>query len=98
MDITQLFVSQRKLRRAGQIPGLVRAIQDGDVIPPIRLSESHDGTIQVDDGHHRAVAYWLCGRTRLGRHEYTLVLTDRPRPRFGRLADLVARTAPTLSR
>ncbi len=94
MDISRLFVSQRKLRRANQIPALVTAIRDGDPILPVRLSEAADGTVQVDDGHHRVMAYWLAGRTRLGRHEYTLVLTDRPRTRFGRLADLVARAAP----
>jgi hypothetical protein len=91
MDITQLFVSQRKLRQPGQIPVLIEAIQQGDPVPPIRLTEAEDGTIQVDDGHHRIVAYWLCGRTRLQRHEYTLFLTDRPRPRFGKVADLLAR-------
>jgi hypothetical protein len=37
------------------------------------------------------VAYWLSGRTKLERHEYTLILTDLPRPRFGRVADLVRR-------
>jgi hypothetical protein len=89
MDITKLFVSQRKLRQPGQVPALVEAIRNGDYIPPVRLSEAEDGTIQVDDGHHRIVAYWLSGRTKLERHEYTLILTDRPRPRFGRVADLL---------
>jgi hypothetical protein len=93
MDITQLFVSQRKLRTPGQVPALVAAIQQGDGIPPIRLSEAEDGTVQVEDGHHRIVAYWLSGRRRLQRHEYTLILTDRPRPRFGRVADLVRRAS-----
>ena len=91
MDITELFVSQRKLRHPGQIPALVQAIRDGDYIPPIRLAEDEDGLIQVDDGHHRIVAYWLSGRTKLERYEYTLILTDRQRPRFGRVADLVQR-------
>jgi hypothetical protein len=91
MDITQLFVSQRKLRRPEQLPALVSAIQQGDPIPPIRLTEAEDGTVQVDDGHHRVVAYWLSGRTKLARHEFRLTLTDRPRPRFGRVADLLRR-------
>lgn len=91
MDITQLFVSQRQLRQPGQVPALVEAILNGYPIPPIRLSEAEDGTIQVDDGHHRVVAYWRSGRTKLERHEYVLILTDRPRPRFGRVADLVQR-------
>jgi hypothetical protein len=93
MDIASLFVSQRKLRRPGQVPALVRAVRDGEPIPPLRLVEAADGTVQVDDGHHRAAAYWLAGRTRLERHEYTLVQAAQPRPRFGRVADLVARQA-----
>jgi hypothetical protein len=91
MDITKLFVSQRKLRHPGQIPALVEAIRNGAYISPIRLSEAEDGTVRVDDGHHRIVAYWLAGRRELERHEYTLILTDRPRPRFGRVADLLHR-------
>jgi hypothetical protein len=91
MDVTKLFVSQRKLRRPGQIPALVEAIRNGDHVNPIRLSEAEDGTVQVDDGHHRIVAYWLGGRRELKGHEYTLILTDRLRPRFGRVADLLRR-------
>jgi hypothetical protein len=45
----------------------------------------------VDDGHHRALASWLAGRTRLERHEDVLVQSDWPRPRFGRVVDLLAR-------
>jgi hypothetical protein len=90
MDITTLFVSQRKLRQPEQLPALIQAIRDGDYIPPIRLSEAEDGTIQVDDGHHRIVAYWLSGRTCLKQHEY-VILTDRQRPRFGKIADLLRR-------
>ncbi len=91
MDITQLYVSQRNLRRAAQIPSLITAIRNGEYIPPIRLSEAEDGTIQVDDGHHQVVAYWLCGRTYLAPHEYVVTLTDRPRPRFGHIPDLLHR-------
>src|SRR5689334_17152927 len=91
MDIVTLFVSQRKLRRPGQVPALVNAIVAGDPIPPVRLAEAEDGTVQVDDGHHRAVAYWLAGRTGLRRHEYVLVQAGLRRPRFGRVADLAAR-------
>lgn len=91
MDIATLYVSQRKLRRAEQIPALIEAIQNGDYISPIRISEAEDGTLQIDDGHHRAVAYWLSGRKRLERHEYDLVLTDRHRARFGFIPDLLRR-------
>ncbi len=91
MDIAKLYVSQRKLRAPKQIPALVMAIRDGDWIPPILLIESEDGTIQVDNGHHRIVAYWLSGREQLEPHEYDLGFREKPRPRFGRVADLVQR-------
>jgi hypothetical protein len=80
MDVTKLFVSQRELRQPGQIPALVEAIRNGDHVTPIRWSEAEDGTLQVDDGHHRIVAYWLSGRRELERHEYALILTDELRP------------------
>lgn len=86
-----MFVSQKKLRRAEQVSALIQAIQNGETLPLVRLREAEDGTVQVDDGHHRVVAYWLSGRDRLARHEYRLVLTDLPRPRFGRIADLLRR-------
>lgn len=98
MDITSLFVSQRNLRRPGQLPALVRAIQNGEEIPPIRLSEADDGTVQVDDGHHRAAAYWLSGRMELEEHEYELLFTARPRPRFGRIPDLLRRSGLPVQR
>ena len=92
MDIANLFVSQRNLRRAWQLPALVESILDGDLIPPIRLSDADDETVQVEDGHHRLVAYWLAGRRTLQRHEYVLFLADRPRFRRGRFHDLLADT------
>lgn len=93
MDLTQLFVSQRKLRNPGQIPGLIASILNGDLLPAILLSEDDDGSIQIEDGHHRATAYLLSGRTQLRFHEYLLLPRERIRPRFGRIADLIAREA-----
>lgn len=86
-----LFVSQRKLRAPGQVAALMACVRSGEPLPPILLSEDDDGTVQIEDGHHRATAFWLCGRGRLGAHEYLLFPRTRRRPRFGRLADLVAR-------
>jgi hypothetical protein len=89
MDITQLYVTQRKLRQPEQVYAIVESIHNGDYIPPILLSETDDGTVQVDDGHHRVLAYWVAGRTELVKNEYILVLTNRLRPRFGRVIDLL---------
>ena len=93
MELSRLFVSQRKLRAPEQLRSLVDSIEDESTsIPPIVLSEDeHDGSIQIEDGHHRATAYALSGRERLQPHEYVLLPRERRRPRFGRLADLIER-------
>jgi hypothetical protein len=91
MDIATLFVSQRGLKRQEQLPARVEAILQGVLLEPIRLSEAEDGSVQIDDGHHRVVAYWLCGQTRLEPHQYILMLTDKPRVRLGRVPDLLRR-------
>lgn len=97
MVIEDLFVSQCVLRRAGQIPTLVFAIHRGDRIPPIRLSEADDGTVQIDDGHHRAVAYWLSGRQTLAPGEYLLIQTDSARRRTGKFSKLIANVCASAS-
>lgn len=86
-----MFVSQRKLRMPEQVPALVESIRRGDPIPAILLSEDEDGSIQVEDGHHRATAYVLAKRDHLSPHEYLLIQRGRQRPRFGRIRDLITR-------
>lgn len=93
MDLSILFVSQRKLRSPGQLRALISSILAGDPIPLILLSEDDDGSVQVEDGHHRAVAYVLSGRERLETHEFILLPRERRRPRFGRITDLILRVA-----
>lgn len=91
MELSKLFVSQRKLRAPAQVAGLVACVRHGELLPPILLSEDDDGTVQIEDGHHRATAYLLSGRARLAAHEYLVLPRTRLRPRFGRLLDLLAR-------
>ena len=86
-----MYVSQRKLRVVEQLPAMIAAIKEGDLLPPILLSEDEDGSVQIEDGHHRATAYLLSGRTELMAHEYLLLPRERRRPRFGRLLDLLQR-------
>lgn len=86
-----MFVSQRKLRDPEQLSSLVLAVLAGDPLPPLLLSEDDDGTVQIEDGHHRASAYWLAGRRQLRFEEYVLWPRARRRPRFGRIADLLSR-------
>jgi hypothetical protein len=85
-------MSQKNLRRAGQVPAMVEALMRGEVLPRITLVRSDDGEIQVHDGHHRLSAYWLAGRRTLARHEYLLLEQEQyPRPRRGKVEDLLRR-------
>jgi ParB-like chromosome segregation protein Spo0J len=68
MDLTKMFVSQRKLRTPAQVYALVLSVRAGDPIPPILLSEDEDETIQVEDGHHRVCAYWSSSARSRGVH------------------------------
>ena len=70
---------------------MVQSLEEGSCLPRITLSRSEDGSIQVEDGHHRVVAIWLAGRRQLAKHEYLLLEKDQWRPRFGKVTDLLAR-------
>ena len=70
MQIAKIFVSQRKLRCVAQLPAMMNTLEVGGCLPRITLSRSRDGSVQVDDGHHRLTAIWLSGRTELEEDEY----------------------------
>ena len=89
MDITKIWLSQRNLRRAGQIPAMIKTLCEGGVLPPIILARCEDGEIQIEDGHHRLTAIWLSGKTDLDYDEYIVVEKDQWKPRFGRILDLI---------
>lgn len=89
MQIAKIWISQRNLRRAGQIPEMVEAIHNGDYLPPITLARCEDDEIQVDDGHHRLTAMYLSGKKVLEDHEYLLVEKDQWKPRTGKITDLL---------
>lgn len=95
MDISIIWMSQRSLRRAGQIPAMINHLKKDGVLPPITLLRDEQGVIQLRDGHHRLTAIWLSGRDRLAPHEYVLVDSDHPPARFGRLLDLIDRNSVT---
>lgn len=89
MNIYQIWMSQRKLKRSEQLPGLIKAIKAGLPIPKIILDRAEDGEIQVQDGHHRLAAYALSGRTTLDRSEYLLLEHPQFRARFRKLDSLL---------
>ncbi len=89
MRIEEIYVTQRKLRYPDK---LLLMIEDIKLLPPIILGQLEDGTIEVREGHHRLVAFWLAGRKTLSVEEYILVQIDKSRPRFGKVEDLWKRT------
>ena len=89
MEIMQIWMSQRNLRRAAQIPAMVQTLKEGGLLPRIVLCRTEDGLVQVEDGHHRLAAIWLSGRTELERHQYLLLEKDRWRPRCGKITNLL---------
>ena len=91
MQIADIYMSQRKLRRVGQLPGMRETLEAGGCLPRITLGRGPDGHVQVEDGHHRLVAVWMAGRRELRKDEYLLVEKDMMRPRFGTVQDLLAR-------
>jgi hypothetical protein len=91
MQIAEIQVSHRKLRRACQLPAMRETLEAGGWLPRITLSRGQDGQVQVEDGHHRLAAIWTTGRRELRKDEYLLVEKETSRPRFGTIQDLLAR-------
>lgn len=91
MHISEIWMSQRKLRCTEQILAMVKTLKEGGCLPRIMLSRSKDGSIQLENGHHRLTAIWLAGWRQLQKHEYLLLEKDQWRPRFGKITDLLAR-------
>ena len=91
MQIKEIFVSQRRLRNVVQVPGMIQSIESDECLPKIEIWRDEVGTLQINDGHHRLVAYWLSGRRSLGSSEYLLIETDSARAKFGFVSDLILR-------
>lgn len=89
MDITKIWLSQKNLRRAGQIPAMIETLRDGGSLPAITLARCEDGEIQIEDGHHRLMAHWLSGKTDLDLHDYIVVEKDQWKRRFGNINNLL---------
>ena len=57
MQIKELYVSQRKLRNVDQLQQMIETIETEDCLPRIDIWVDEFGRFQVNDGHHRLVAY-----------------------------------------
>lgn len=87
IDINDLWCTQRSLKRSD----MISALKDIYVFSTkIELHRCEDGEIQINNGHHRAAALLLNGRTHLEQHEYVLCDVDitRARTKF-KMKDLI---------
>ena len=91
MQIKELFVSQRVLRNVGQLAEMIESVDQDECLPRIEIWIDESGQCQVNDGHHRLVAYWLSGRRELKSTEYLVIESESCRQRFGRVHDLILR-------
>lgn len=90
IDIAKLKTTQHRLNRAHQLPKLVEEIRQGGYVEPIQIARLADGTMAIENGHHRTVAAWLAGRRFLRKYEYILVEKDfLYRSVRGEVSDLV---------
>lgn len=91
MQIENIWVSQRQLRNVAQVVSMQIALSRGDLLPPVTIACCEDGSYQLEDGHHRLVAYWLSGQSVLQSHQYFEVQKDQWKPRFGQIENLLDR-------
>ena len=92
MELKCVVASHWNLRNPAQVEGMVDAILRGSLLPPVELFESTEGVIQVLDGHHRCVAYWLAGVQHLGWGEFLLLPSDEIwRPSCGTIPEMAKR-------
>ncbi|MEZ5941054.1 MAG: hypothetical protein R3C18_06665 [Planctomycetaceae bacterium] len=91
MEIVRIFVSQRKLRAPLQRATMLDALKADELRPPIELIRDNESAVQIMDGHHRLSAIWSSGRTVLRPVEYVPVESDRYRPRFVTIVELLWR-------
>jgi hypothetical protein len=52
---------------------MVETIRRGSLLPPIIVGQWEGFPLQIINGHHRAVAYWMAGVRDLGWAEFILL-------------------------
>lgn len=89
LPLKSIQTTQSKITRPFRVENLVRILHAGESLSPIDLIRDSDGTIQILNGHHRAVSYFLSGRSVLYPHEYCLEEVEHGKKTFGTIEDLV---------
>ncbi len=73
MELESILVSHWKLRNPSQLAGMVETIRRGSLLPPIVVGQWEGFPLQIINGHHRAVAYWMAGVRDLGWGDFILL-------------------------
>ncbi len=84
INLGELWMTQKSLKRSDAIPGMIKDLKDV-FFPPIQINRTPDGSLEIHDGHHRAVAYWLSGKRILDLEDYLIVEVETAKPRFWQL-------------
>lgn len=92
IQLNSVYATQRTIKRPDQILGLIQELQEGGNIPLIDISEDSDGDYKIENGHHRAIAYYLLGYEELDHRHYQLVGASK-RSKVLLLKDLVIKTS-----
>ena len=87
IPIGDILITQRNLKRASQISGLLFSYKEGLEVPKIKICLDEDDNFCVHDGHHRLFAIYSLGFSHLTTSEYEFVNLPA-RPTFGRIKDL----------
>lgn len=84
--IGEIWLTQKMFKRADSIPHMMETLLDGKELPPVTLNRLPDDSIEVQDGHHRVMAYYLAGFEYLEDSEFILIDKDQPKRRYGQYA------------
>ncbi len=88
IQIDELWMTQRKLRNPEQIPIMVSDVREIQALPPVEILELEDGSLEINNGHHRCIALHLAGIQHLEYGEYILLpVAQSWKRRCGKIKD-----------
>ncbi len=87
MELNRIKVGQRALGKPAQVGVMVATLREGGALPAVLLAELEDGTVFIQDGHHRCLAYVLADRTKLAWGEHLLLPVANARAMSGYLCE-----------
>lgn len=82
IKISELWMTQRNLSRREQIPAMIRDLKESqNIFPSIEIFELEDGSLEINNGHHRCMALYIGGTEYLEYGEYVLIQVNSSQKR-----------------